>query len=77
MLTDSRATGLATSHDFTVTVDELFQQLEVFVIDVHGPRSLAIYVQRILTRCTRFSVFLLTTATAAFWFEFTQWISLL
>ncbi len=39
--------GLPTADDPAVPVGELRQQIEIFVIDIHRPRSLAVNVERI------------------------------
>lgn len=47
VLAGGRATRLATSNDTAVAVDQLFQEVNILVVHVHGTRALAIYVQRI------------------------------
>ena len=56
VLADRGATGLAAANDFSVTVNQFLEQFDVFVIDVHWARALAIDVQRILLdgACGRF-----------------------
>ena len=48
MLTDGRATGLATADDATVAIDQFLQEVNVLVIDIHRTWALAIDEQRIL-----------------------------
>ena len=48
VLTDRGAACLTTANNFSVTVDQLLQQFNVFVIDVHWARTLTINVQRVL-----------------------------
>ena len=48
VLADSTASTLAATNDATVAVHQFAEQIHVLVIDVHGPRSLAIDQDRIL-----------------------------
>ena len=48
VLANRRAAGLSTTDDTAVTIYELFQGFNIFVIDEHWTWTLAIYKQRIL-----------------------------
>ena len=45
MLTDGGTTGLATSDNAPVAIGKLFQQIYVFVVDIHRPRPFTVNVQ--------------------------------
>ncbi len=60
MLANRRATGFSATDNPTVTVDQLLEQLNVFIIDVHWTRAFTVYVQRISAGCSSFR-FNLTT----------------
>jgi len=47
VLTDSRATTLAATDDLPVAIDQLGEQLDVLVIDVHRPGTVAIDEDRV------------------------------
>ena len=49
MLTYRRATGLAAPNNASVTIDQLLQCLDIFVIDKHWAWPFAIDEQRILS----------------------------
>lgn len=49
MLTDRRATCLPTTENAAVTVNQFFQEVHVFVIDIHRTRTLAVYKQRVFS----------------------------
>jgi hypothetical protein len=48
MLTDRRASRFAPSDEPTMSVDQFFEQLDIFIVDIHRSRTLAINVKRIL-----------------------------
>lgn len=56
MLTDRGATGFAAADDLTVTVGQVFQQINVFVINVGRTRTLAINKQRVLANSLCFDL---------------------
>jgi hypothetical protein len=49
MLTHRRTAALATADDFAVTIDQLAEQFDVFVIDVHRPRPVAVDENRVFS----------------------------
>lgn len=57
MLTHCGATGLTTNDNSAVTVDELLQQVNVLVVDIHWARTFAIDKNRIFLDRFRASVF--------------------
>ena len=54
VLADRGATCFAPSDDTSVAIDQLFQQLNVFVIDEHRAWPFAINVQGVFPRCASF-----------------------
>ncbi len=49
VLADSRATAFTTANDLSVAVDQLGQQFNVLVIDVHRTRAMAIDKNRVFS----------------------------
>jgi hypothetical protein len=47
MLAGRRATGLTSSHNLAVSIDQLAEKFHIFVINKHRPRTLAIDEQRV------------------------------
>lgn len=47
VLAGCRATRFSTTHNATMSVDQFLQEVNVFVVHIHGTWPLAIYVQRI------------------------------
>ncbi len=66
MLAGGSTTALATTNDSTLAIDHLFQQINVLVIDIHGPWAMPIDEQRILLLGTtaNSATFASTTARA-------------
>lgn len=52
MLAGGSTATLATANDSALPVDHLFQQFDVFIVDVHGSWSLTIDENRVLLACT-------------------------
>src|SRR5262245_49565450 len=47
-LADRRTPGLAADDDATVAIDQLFEQFDILVVDVHRPRTFTVDKDRIL-----------------------------
>ena len=60
VLAGSRATGLATPNDSTVAIDQLLQQINVLVVDIHWTWPFAIDEKWILLFCSLFRLASLT-----------------
>ena len=48
VLTDRRTTGLASSHNLAMTIDQFLEQLQILIVDIHRSRSFAIDENRVL-----------------------------
>ena len=57
MLAYRRATGFPTDDDATVTIDQFFQKIDVFVVDIHRAGTFAIYENRVFSYSFRTVVF--------------------
>ena len=54
MLADRGATGFSATDDFSMTIDQLFQQFNIFVVDIHRAWPFAINVKWIFASRSRF-----------------------
>ena len=66
VLADGGATGLAAADDFALTASEFFEQFDVFIVDEHGTRTLAVNGQRIAFLAVDLSLSAFTIGTILF-----------